>query len=294
MGQGDAKPEKTGKGQSKDIKESPGYKVQKLLLDNVPQQQQVSDQRPTKGELLTGVTRKGNSYEIDVSKFDPCTDLPKLLSEEMEIKYNLSHLSDQDKAKFTKNLSSKKEQLLDDFIKQARTVIKESHNLGITIENETFRDVIMAYHGCSIMLELRKRYPVKSDKFYEDIAIALKDLKDIHRENSRKTEQEKRERFLGLSSNDKVKREIEIERIITQAYYDLWHKYHIEQPNTENFRTHYARAQGIIEISIKDIKPEDHEGFLKNIRDVNQRLRKEVRSRQSYERHDHRWSQSRY
>jgi hypothetical protein len=45
------------------------------------------------------------------------------------------------------------------------------------------------------------------------------------------------------------------------------------QPDIETFKTDYARAQGIVETRIENVKPEDREGFLNTLREVHQSLR---------------------
>ena len=75
-------------------------------------------------------------------------------------------------------------------------------------------------------------------------------------------------------SDNSIERVLANEMVVSHAYHDLWAKHGLQQPDTDKFWTDYVRVQSIVETRIEDIKPEEREGFLYTMREINQSLKK--------------------
>jgi hypothetical protein len=69
-----------------------------------------------------------------------------------------------------------------------------------------------------------------------------------------------------------IERALESEMAVSRAYRDLWGKYE-QNPDTEELPQNYILVQCIVDTRIEDIKPEEREGFLNTMREVNQNLK---------------------
>ncbi len=242
-------------------------------------------------KLPMGVNRKENgAYTIDLSHFEP-SDLARLnLSRLGEFTFDVSNRED---PKYShKLLYSLSEHKI--FV---RNILREAYLLKTHTYSEhvadLYKDALKFYATLQLYTKLDK-----TDLKISDLGIWVKserkkasDLLEYNRslnpfgkslKNSNVYDSEIVEKMqikqydnstlIFLYSDNRVEREIADEMVVTHAYHDLWAKYQVERPDTEEFNTDYARTQGIIETRIENIKPEDREGFLNNMREVNQSL----------------------
>lgn len=235
-------------------------------------------------------------YSIDLSLFEP-SDLAKLdLSRLKEFTFSVPNRAKY--SKYSKNLPFPATTLRL-HINFAENILRNAFLLKTYLYSEIaanlYKDVIKYYTTLKLYEQLGKTDLNKSNfsgwfskehkkaenllennKYLSQSGSELKDPYDkiAIEQNIKKEENIKKEQIniftsTFLFSNNEFEREIANEMVVTHAYRDLWANSKIEQ----GFETDYTRAQGIVEKRIEDIQPEDREGFLKTIREVNQSLR---------------------
>jgi hypothetical protein len=89
-------------------------------------------------------------------------------------------------------------------------------------------------------------------------------------------EQHDKDNSKFLVSEDKTERDLASEMIETRAYLDLWAKYGLEQPNTDELKNNHDVARTLLKTPIGDIEPQGREDVLGEMRGLNQRLQKAV------------------